>query len=394
MVRTTDSTGLWFEEAAYWWTVLHGDGATAADRREFLAWVSRSPERVEAYLEMARLISALGSDTVRWPDTSAEALIREAIAANGDAAPAARNAVTTLRSARTVRGSGRRAGMPGWVAWIGAAAGLAAAAVASFWLMLPGSSQFYETKPGEQRSVLLADGSRITLDSASSVAVELGAHRRVVHLLHGEALFKVSHDPARPFDVYADGTVVRAIGTEFNVDMRSTYAAVTVTVLQGRVAVIRASQSSLPAGPAGTSMPAAGTAEMAARPKLVAIPAPAGALILDASERVVVTRSGASVPQRVPDLAAVTAWTRRQLVFEHRSLGDVVDELNGYGGPRILIDSPALRRREVTGVIQLDDPDAFLSFLSDAPGVSVLRASDGTRIVTLKGEAPPATRSH
>jgi len=133
---------------------------------------------------------------------------------------------------------------------------------------------------------------------------------------------------------------------------------------------------------------------MAARPKLVAIPAPAGALILDASERVVVTRSGASVPQRVPDLAAVTAWTRRQLVFEHRSLGDVVDELNGYGGPRILIDSPALRRREVTGVIQLDDPDAFLSFLSDAPGVSVLRASDGTRIVTLKGEAPPAIRSH
>lgn len=276
--------------------------------------------------------------------------------------------------------------MPGWRVWTGAAAGFAAAAAAIFWLMLPAASQYYETRAGEQRSVLLADGSRVTLDSASTVEVELGARRRVVHLLHGEALFQVSHDPARPFDVHAEGTVVRAIGTEFNVDMRSTYPAVTVTVLQGRVAVLRASQAGLPAPPAAAATPVADAA-IAARPKLMPIPAPAGALILDASEQVVVTRSGAGAPQRVPDMAAVTAWTRRQLVFEHRRLGDVVDELNGYGGPRIVIESPALRGREVTGVIQLDDPDAFLSFLSDAPGVVIRRASDGTRIVTLEDGA-------
>ena len=393
MARTTDSAGSWSEEAAHWWTVLHGDGASAADRREFLAWVSRSPERIEAYLEMARLMSALRSDTVRWPDTPAEELIREARASNADATPlpTAGNALTASRRTTPEDGSGWRAGMGGWRAWVGAAAGLAAAAVAIFWLKLPTATQSYETKRGEQRSVLLADGSRVTLDSASSVEVTLRAHRRIVRLLHGEALFQVSHDPARPFDVYADGTVVRAIGTEFNVDIRSPFPAVTVTVLQGRVAVMRASQEGLAAGPAGASAPAA-DATMQAGPKLVVIPAPAGALILDASEQVVVTSSGASVPQRVPDPAAVTAWTRRQLVFERRALGEVVDELNGYGGPRILIESATLRKREITGVIQLDDPDSFLSFLADAPGVVIRRETDGTRIVTVKNDGAPADR--
>lgn len=393
MARKMEPAGLWSEEAAHWWTVLHGDGVSAADRREFLAWVSRSPERIEAFLEMARMMSALRSEAVRWPDTPAQELIREARAARSDAIPllAARNDVTGLRRAAPQVGSGRRAGTAGWRAWLGAAAGLAAVvAAAIFWLRLPGAAQYYETKPGEQRSVLLADGSRVTLDSASSVEVDLRAHRRIVHLIHGEALFRVSHDPARPFDVYAEGTVVRAIGTEFNVDMRSPYPAVTVTVLQGRVAVMRASQEGLAAAPTRLAAPAA-SGELA-RPKLLAIPAPAGALILDASEQVVVTSSGAGVPQRVPDPAVVTAWTRRQLVFEHRPLGEVVDELNGYGGPRIAIDSATLRAREVTGVIQLDDPDSFLSFLADAPGVVVRRESDGTRTVTLKRDAAPASR--
>src|SRR5512146_1384844 len=393
MARKMESAGLWSEEAAHWWTVLHGDGASAADRRDFLAWVSRSPERIEAYLEMARLIAALRSDAVRWPDTPAEELIRQARATKGDAIPlrAARNAITAWRRASPAGGSGRCAGMPGRKGWLGGAAGIAAAVLGVIsWLGLPPAAQYqyYETKPGEQRSVLLADGSRVTLDSASSVEVQLRAHQRIVHLMHGEALFHVSHDPARPFDVYAGGTVVRAIGTEFNVDMRSPYPAVTVTVLQGRVAVMRASQEGLAAAPSGSLAPTAAD-KLAARPKLLAIPAPAGALILGASEQVVVTSSGAGVPQRVPDPMAVTAWTRRQLVFEHRPLGKVVDELNGYGGPRIVIDSATLRTREVTGVIQLDDPDSFLSFLADAPGVVIRRESDGTRTVTLKRDATP-----
>lgn len=377
MGRTTESTRFWSEEAAHWWTLLNDEGATAADRREFLSWVSRSPERIEAYLAMERLMAALQSREVRWPDTPAGALIREAKSSSEAASEPA--IFPDLRSAghsdapHAESAGGRWTGVK-WRLSLGAVAAGIAAGLVAIWLLLPAASQRYATGLGEQRSVLLADGSRVTLDSASSIDVHLGRHRRIIDLLRGEALFQVSHDPARPFDVYADGAVVRAIGTEFNVDIRSSYAA--VTVLQGQVAVMNGAQASLPVPTGGP--PARGG------PAVQGFPAPPGALLLGVAQRVIITPAGMGNPQRVDDLPAVTAWTRGQLVFESRSLGEVVDELDHSSAQRIVIQSDRLRSRRVTGVIQLDDPSSLLSFLSDVPGVVIHKTSDGTTVVTLR----------
>ena len=375
---------LWTEEAAHWWALLHGEGATAAEQREFLAWVARSPERIEAYLEIERLMTVLRADTVRWPDTPVAQLIREAKASVEPVAliaadPAGRPHLHAApqRPGPLRAGHGRRLRVR---ARIGAAAAIALAAALAGWLWLPRGAQIYRTGAGEQRSVLLADGSRITLNADSAVEVQLRTHRRVLHLLRGEALFRVSHDPARPFDVHADGAVVRAIGTEFNVDVLAHYAA--VTVLQGRVAVMSAAQARLPLRAAWRT-PGGGRAPQA-EPRLVRFPAPAGALILGVAQEVLITPKGLSAPRSVQDLTATTAWTHRQLVFEHRPLGEVVDELDRDGDPRIVIDSAALRARQVTGVIRLDDPSSLLEFLSDVPGVVIHHASDGISVVTLR----------
>ena len=376
-MRSTDDSRRWSEEAAHWWVLLHGEGATAAERREFLAWVARSPERIEAYLEVERLVGTLRAGKVRWPDTSAEALI--------EAARASTRPVTLAQAAAPpvqIRGAAA-AGAPRrtrarWAA--AAAAAVAVAAALGAWLEMSGGAQIYRTRAGEQRSILLADGSRVTLNSASAIEVDLRTHRRVLHLLRGEALFQVSHDPARPFDVHADGGVVRAIGTEFNVDLRPHYAA--VTVLQGRVAVMSDQQARLPVPAAPFAPPTGGVPRP--RPQLERFPAPAGALILGVAQQVFITPHGMSAPRPVSDLTATTAWTRRQLVFEHRPLGEVVDELDRDGRRRIVIDSVRLRARQVTGVIQLDDPGSLLEFLSDVPGVQIRRSADGTSIVTLR----------
>lgn len=372
MPRTTDSSRFWSEEAAYWWTLLHGEGATAADRREFLSWVSRSPERIEAYLGMERLMAALQSQKVQWPDTPVEALIREAKSSSEAASiPAILTGLRAAGHAGAPPAEFRGRGMSlRWRLSIGVVAAGIAAVLVALWLLAPAAPQRYATGRGEQRSILLADGSRMTLNSASSADVDLGKHRRVIHLLSGEALFQVSHDPARPFDVHADGAVVRAIGTEFNIDIRSSYAA--VTVVQGRVAIMNGEQANLPvsSGPQGGPGPQS-------------FPAPAGALLLGAAERVIITPAGMGNPQRVDDLSATTAWTRGQLVFDSRPLGEVVAELNRSGGQRIVIASSLLRRRKVTGAIQLDDPGSLLSFLSDVPDVVIRKGSDGTTIVTL-----------
>src|SRR5687768_1668288 len=70
------------DQGARWWDVLRGEEASAIDKREFVGWVVQAPEHVEATLRMVRVHKALSRPGVRWPDTAAETLIREAKSAS------------------------------------------------------------------------------------------------------------------------------------------------------------------------------------------------------------------------------------------------------------------------------------------------------------------------
>lgn len=192
MSRDTDLTAAIADQAAQWWVVFHSDAVTREDHREFGEWVARSPERVEAYLRMARVEQVLKSPALRWPTTPAEELIREA-KAGGEVVHIRRDLVTP-------RAQGRRdtTGIAMRFALGMAAALVLGVGVAWFTLTRP---QQYETQFGEQRSVRLEDGSHVTLNTASKIEVRMFEHHRIVELLAGEALFDVAHDATRPFDV-------------------------------------------------------------------------------------------------------------------------------------------------------------------------------------------------
>jgi len=334
-----DEVGLLDEQATRWWTVMNDEPVASADRQQFASWVSRSPERIGAYLRAERLMRALYKPEVSWPDTSAEALVRQAKASSGDvlSLPATR----PPKSAPAASWKSRARSGPGKIARlaIGAAAALVVAVVLH--RGLGGTPQQFTTQVGEQHSMVLSDGSLVTLNTDSRIEVELRPERRVISLLSGEAMFEVAHDNSRPFDVIIGNVVVRAVGTQFNVDRRATRT--TVTVLEGRVLV--------------DDVPVA------------------------AGQSVSVTEQGVTSPERLANLASAIAWTQRRLVFDHRSLGEVAEEFNRYNHRWIHIDDAALRRQEVTGTFQANDPGAFLTFLSRLPGVSVREAADGTHLV-------------
>src|SRR5205807_1325966 len=102
-------------------------------------------------------------------------------------------------------------------------------------LGLWGRPQVYATAIGEQRSVVLKDGSMIQLNSRSRVEVRYTDHDRKIALKEGQALFTVARDTQRPFLVSAGDTAVRAVGTQFDVNRLETE--IVVTVLEGKVAV-------------------------------------------------------------------------------------------------------------------------------------------------------------
>lgn len=100
--------------------------------------------------------------------------------------------------------------------WGGALAAVLVGALA--WTMLLGGPKLTEiaTQPGEHRSVMLADGSRIEVNGNSLVTYDPDQPRQVT-LAHGEALFEVDHDASNPFVVTVGKTRLIDAGTIFNV---------------------------------------------------------------------------------------------------------------------------------------------------------------------------------
>src|SRR3546814_12524306 len=101
---------------------------------------------------------------------------------------------------------------------VGAAAAACLAVVSAPTLLLMWQSD-YRTGTGEMRNVTLSDGSSVTLDTGSAIAVNYGDGRRGVRLLAGRAWFDVAHDERHPFTVSAADARVRVTGTAFDVGL-------------------------------------------------------------------------------------------------------------------------------------------------------------------------------
>ena len=119
--------------------------------------------------------------------------------------------------------------------------GLAAAAILvlaiGVAMVLSGPNETYYSTGHELRTVVLEDGSRITLDAKTRLSTSMHETGRDIELLSGKARFDVSPDPVRPFTVYAGAVHAQALGTVFDVDRRAN-STVSVSVLEGRVQVV------------------------------------------------------------------------------------------------------------------------------------------------------------
>lgn len=130
-----------------------------------------------------------------------------------------------------------------WVHGVGLAAAVLVAVI-PLWYTLAGreaQSIHYATVAGEQRTITLADGSRVTLNTRTGLEALIGRDRREVVLESGEAFFEVAHDPMRPFRVLTSLGIVSVLGTRFTVYDR--LRSVEVTTEKG---LVRVSSAGLP----------------------------------------------------------------------------------------------------------------------------------------------------
>lgn len=281
-------------QAAAWYARLHASDATPADRMAFDRWLAADDRHSSAWDDLTRASRALdaGRDD--------PALLAMIAAVRGDAPAMRRRWWPAVAAAALVLAVGG-----GTALMFDRTADTQATQIAD---------TRYTTPIGGPREITLADGTRMTLDAASAVHVAAsGAIRRVV-IEHGQAFFKVAHDPAHPFVVAANGNSVTALGTQFAV--RAASDRVTVSLIEGSVRVdtpainrvtTLAPGNSLTIGPIGLQLTTA-------------------------------------------DADTATGWRKGELTFDSIPLGDVVTELNRYSTQRIEITSPHLAKRVFSGI--------------------------------------------
>jgi transmembrane sensor len=233
------------------------------------------------------------------------------------------------------------------------------------------ASPQYETHVGEQRDVLLPDGSRVTLNTNTLLIVRYSKARRYVELQHGEAFFTVKHDALWPFDVAAGGTLTRALGTQFNVDMRSSN--VTVSVEDGVVRV--ASVNGI--GPAADGNGVDGAAPAPGELSTVAAAVAKG-------EAVEVLPRERRAVARQADLRRIDAWRDRRLEFSDMPLPAAIEEFNRYSEIHMVIGSQELKSVRVSGVFEIGDTDGFLYSLKEALRIQALESPGEVTLVRTK----------
>lgn len=314
------------EDAAAEWLLRRDAGQDVERDPGFIAWRDGAPDNAVAWAHATAIWQA--AERPSGKDPLFAALRRDALQARPDRRPilaaVAAVAIVAVGLAWTQL-SPRLAALP-------AQPGPPAEAAPTF-----------AVAGGAPNSFALPDGSRVTLNANSAIAIDYRADSRAVRLLRGQAYFSVVHDQRRPFTVAAQTRTITDLGTEF--DVRLGGETLTVTLAQGAVAVS--------AQPGGDDVKLATPGQ-----QLIAAPARADT----------VTRVG---------LTEALSWRSPLLEFSETPLTDAVAQVNRYGGPSAKVADPAVASLRVTGQFRAGDPTRFARSLAAAYPVSVRTRGDG-----------------
>lgn len=333
-------------EASAWFIEFRAGDVTGDARVQFIEWLRRSPEHIQAYLEVSGAWAELpAADPTGRFDVGAmitrargEADVVE-LATGAPLAPLSEPFAAA--PARRPWGAGRRALLAT------TAFALLALVTVRYWSNLLSDS--YSTGIGEQRTLQLADGSTVELNAKSSIQVHLTEQQRDVVLLDGQALFRVAKDKQRPFVVHIGDEQVRAVGTEFDVYRKP--VATVVTVVEGRVEAY--DQSDI-----GAAVP----------------------VLLSAGEQLTVMPHTNPKPTAA-DPAVATAWVQKRLMFEETPLGEVAEEFNRYNRRPLSIDDRELRTVKISGVYSSTDPASLINFLRSQNSMQIIETEKQVRVV-------------
>ncbi|MFI3186998.1 MAG: FecR family protein [Methylococcaceae bacterium] len=295
------------DQALVWFARLQDSKASSCDRAEFAEWLAACPAHQVAYDKVAQL----------WQSS-------------------ALNVALSHYAAIPLPQKQQKLPLQRWVA-------AACIVFTSGWLLLgSGLIERWQadavTATGEQRRIVLADGSAVTLNTDTALVFNTDGERRGVKILSGEAYFEVQPDKAKPFIIETEQGTVRVVGTRFNV---KTGEVTSVDVESGIVVC---------ADRQGDSRQ------------------------LTAGQHTRIDNLGVAALTEI-DVSQAFAWLKGRLIFQNQPLAEVIAELDRYHPGAIVITDEKLAKTRVTGNYKLEDTAAIVRALADISGARVINLS-------------------
>lgn len=317
--------------AVEWLVALQGDPASERQRAEWARWRAADPQHEEAWQRIEALngrIAALAA-----PGTAA-------IAQTALAPRAARRRRVGQALAVLCMGGGAAFGVQRHAPWRQWTADL-------------------RTGVGERRSLALADGTQLVLNTASAVDVRYGAGERRLRLLAGEIAVTTARDAAaRPFLVETDQGEAQALGTRFVV-RAAARGRTRITVYEGAV-------------------------------RLRPLDDPHATLVLQAGQQA--SLDSRSIGPAQPAHEDAGAWVDGMLVARDMPLADVLAELARYS-PHPLGCDPAVAQLRVSGSYPVADVGRVLDVLSATLALQVETVTRFWGHQTVRVQLVPRTHS-
>ena len=186
----------------------------------------------------------------------------------------------------------------------------------------------FATALGERETVTLGDGSVVELNTNTRLRAQIGTSQRKLWLDKGEAYFKVTHDPKRPFVVIAGNRRLTDLGTKFIV--RRTEDRLKVSLLEGSVRFETNGSSSQPP-----------------------------ILLVPGDELVAIASSVSTARKPVAVLSKEMSWRSGILMFDKASLAEVAAEFNRYNRKKLVIADATAARRTIGASFSINDVELF-----------------------------------
>lgn len=313
---------------------------TEADEQALQAWVAESVAHRVAWLRLG----AAWERTERMPalaDARGAGALEAVVVEDSSGHDSVRYEATGFAPPTRAR------------AWIAAAlAASLAIAIAAPWAIArfgPAEGQRYATDVGAREAVVLADGSRVTLNTNTRGRAVVDEQRRSFWLEEGEAYFEVAKDPKRPFVITAGKDRITVLGTRFSV--RHVGGRTEVTVVEGKVRLDLAQAGGAPAVP----------------------------VVMTGNEAALADNGSVLVIARTPEqVANELSWRKGQIAFDQKTLAEVALEFNRYNRLQLVVEGEAANLR-LSGNFDAENVEAFARLAHEGLGLRVRR--DGDRVV-------------